>query len=75
MIHQRQRLPLRLKSGNDRLGIHAELDDLERDSALNRFELLGHVNDPAAAFADLLEQFVAPDFVAGLFAEFSNLHS
>ena len=56
MIHQRQRLPLRLESGDDRLGIHAELDDLERHAAANGFELLGHVNHAATALADLLEE-------------------
>ena len=49
-------------------GVHAQLDDLERDAAADRFFLLGHVNDAAAAFADLLQQFVAADPVAGLFS-------
>jgi hypothetical protein len=34
---------------------------------VNRFLLFGHVNDPATAFTDLLEQFVAADAVAGFF--------
>ena len=41
-----------------------ELDDLERHAAAHRLLLLGHVDDAAAAFADLLEQFVAADAVA-----------
>ena len=50
------------------LRVHAELDDLERHAAAHRLLLLRHVNDAAAAFADLLEQLVAADAVAGLFA-------
>ena len=65
MVHQRQRLPLRLEPGNDALGVHAQLDDLERDPAANRLLLLGHINHAAAAFADLLQQFVAAYPVAG----------
>ena len=68
MVHQRQRLPLGLEPGDDLLGVHAQLDDLERDAAADRLLLLGHINHAAAAFADLLEQFVAADPVAGLFA-------
>jgi hypothetical protein len=30
MIHRRQRLPLRLEPGHDLLGVHPQLDDLER---------------------------------------------
>ena len=61
MIHQRQRLALGLEAGDDLLGVHAQLDDLERDPAAHRFLLLGHVDDAAAAFADLLQQLVAAD--------------
>ena len=67
MVHQRQRLPLGLKPGDDLFGVHAQLDDLERHPAADRLLLLGHINHAAAAFADLLEQFVAADVVARLF--------
>ena len=67
MVHQRQRLPLGLEAGDDLLGVHAQLDDLERDAAADRLLLLGHVDHAAAAFADLLQQFVAANLVAGLF--------
>jgi hypothetical protein len=67
MVHQCQRLPLGLEPGDDILGVHAELDDLERDAAMNGFLLLGHVNHATTAFADLLEQFVAAYLVAGFF--------
>ena len=58
MIHHRQRLPLGFKARDDLLGVHAQLDDLERDAAADRFLLFGHVNDAAAAFADLFPKFV-----------------
>ncbi len=67
MVHQRQRLPLGFEAGHDLLGVHAQLDDLERHAAAHRLLLLRHVNDAAAAFADLLEQLVAANPVAGLF--------
>ena len=41
------------------LGVHAQLDDLERDAAADRLGLLGHIDHPAAAFAELLQQLVA----------------
>ena len=39
----------------------------EGDPAADRLLLLGHIDHTAAAFADLLKQFVAPDAVTGLF--------
>jgi hypothetical protein len=67
MVHERQRLALGLEPGDDLPRVHAELDNLERHPAADRFLLLGHVNDAAAAFANLLKQFVASDSVARLF--------
>jgi hypothetical protein len=66
VVHQRQRLPLGFKAGDHVLGVHAELDDFERDPAANRLLLFGHVNHTAAPFANLLQQFVAADAVTGL---------
>ena len=66
MVHQRQRLPLGLEPGDDLLGVHAQLDDLERHPAAHRLLLLGHVDHAAAALADLLQQLVAANPVAGL---------
>src|SRR5262249_38494978 len=54
VIHQRQRLTLRLETGNDLGGVHPRLDDLEGDAAAHRLLLLGHVNKAKAAFADSL---------------------
>jgi len=42
---------------------------LEADAAAHRLFLLGHIHHAAAAFADLLEQLVAANSVAGLFRE------
>ena len=69
MVHQRQRLPLCFKAGNDASGVHAQLDDLQGDAAANRFLLLRHIHDAAATLADFLEQFVTPDLVAGFFGD------
>jgi hypothetical protein len=55
MIHHRQRLPLRLEPRDDLLGVHAQLDDLERHPPSHRFGLLGHIHHPAAALADLFQ--------------------
>jgi len=67
MVHQRQRLAFGFEAGDDLFGVHAQLDDLEGDAAADRLLLLGHIDDTAAAFADLLKEFVAADTVAGLF--------
>jgi hypothetical protein len=67
MIHHRQRLPFRLKPRQHLLGVHAQLDDLERHAAAHRFLLLRHPHHAEAAFADLLQQFVASDAIAGFF--------
>ena len=47
------------------MGVHARLDDLERDLAADWLLLLGHVDDAHAPFADLLEQLVGADHRAG----------
>ena len=45
----------------DLLGVHARLDDLQRDLAAHGLRLLGHVDDAHAALADLLHQLVGAD--------------
>ena len=67
MVHQRQRLALGLEPGNDLFGVHAQLDDLEGHPPLHRLLLLGHIDHPAAALADLLQQLVPADPVAKFF--------
>ena len=69
MVHQGQGLALGLEPGDDLPGVHAGLDDLEGHLALDRLELLGHEHHPEAAFADLLQQLVAPDDRARAFAD------
>ena len=64
MIHHRQRLPLGLEPGDDLLGVHAQLDDLERHAPPHRLGLLGDIDHAAPAFADALQQLVAPERLA-----------
>src|SRR3954447_14381647 len=68
VVHQSQRLSFRFEPSDDRLGIHSQLNDLQRYMATNRLKLLRHVNHPAPAFADLLEQLTAADSLARLLA-------
>ena len=49
--------------------VHARLDDLEGDLALDRLGLLGHPDRAHAAFADLLQQLVRADHRAGALGE------
>src|SRR5262245_12762999 len=68
MIHHREGLALCFETGDDTPGVHAELDDFESDASADWFLLLSHINNAATTFAELLEKFVAADFVAGLFS-------
>ena len=61
MIHQRQHLPLGLEAGDDLTAVHARLDDLQGDFALDRRCLLGHEDGSHAAHAQLLQQLVGTD--------------
>src|SRR5690606_34291114 len=56
-----QRLSLRLEASDDLSRVHAGLEDLQRDAALDGARLLGHVDDTEAPFADLLEELVGAD--------------
>lgn len=67
-LKQAQRLPFGIKAGDDILGIHPKLDDLQRHQALHRLLLFREIDDTASALAELLEQLVAPHFLAGLLA-------
>jgi hypothetical protein len=51
------------------VGVHAGLEDLERDHAPDRLPLLRHEHDAKAALADLLEQLVAANDAAGPLAD------
>jgi hypothetical protein len=67
MIHQGQGLALGFKASDNAFGVHAQLDDLEGHAAANGFLLFGHIDDAAAAFANLLEKLVTADAVARFF--------
>jgi hypothetical protein len=69
MIHERHGLLLRLKAGNDIFGVHAQLDDFEGNAPADWFLLFGHINDTAAPFAYLLEEFIIVDAVFRLFED------
>src|SRR4051812_2464333 len=58
MIHEGQRLALGFEAGDNTFGVHAQLDHFKSDPTPDRFLLLGHIDNSAAAFADLLEQLV-----------------
>ena len=66
MIHQGQRLPFRFKTGDDLLGIHAQLDDLQRNAAADRFFLFSHPDRAHAPFTQSLQQAIASDYRAGI---------
>ena len=67
MVHHRQSLPLGLEPRDHLAGIHPRLDDLQGNFTPHRLELLGHVHDAHAPFADLLKQLVVADGRAGDF--------
>ena len=75
IIHQGERLAFRFKAGNDALGVHAQLDHLERDVAPNRFALLRPINHAEAPLADLVQKPVSADRVANLLLVESKLAS
>jgi hypothetical protein len=54
MVHQGQRLPLGLEPRDDLRGVHAQLDDLQRDLPVHRARLLGEPDFPHSAFAHQL---------------------
>src|SRR5262249_45952393 len=68
MIHQGQCLAFGFEAGNDRLGVHAEPNDLEGDPAAHRLRLFRHIDDTATALADYLEELVPANTLANLFA-------
>lgn len=67
VVHQRQRLTLRLEAGNDLPRVHPELDDLERHAPTDRLRLLRHEHGAEAPFANLLQHLVGADLCAGPF--------
>ena len=72
MVHHRECLPLGVKAGDDLFGVHAELDDLERNAAAHWFFLFGDIYNTATTLADLLEKFVAANPVARFFGRWKR---
>ena len=67
MGHHRQGLSFGLEAGDDLFGVHAGLDDLERDLAADGLGLLGDVDDAHAALANLFAEGVGADLGSGGF--------
>ncbi len=65
MVHQGQSLALGLEPGDHLGGVHARLDNLQRDPAADGLLLLGHVDRAHTPLADLLEELVRTDASAG----------
>src|SRR5260221_7128187 len=62
------------KPDQDTFGVHSRFNDFEGNSSLNRLLLFGHINHAAAAFANLLQQFVSANSVTRFFAKRSLSH-
>jgi hypothetical protein len=58
-VHQRERAALRLEAGHDFTGIHAGLDEFERDQPAQWLLLLSQPDLPHAAFAQLADKLKA----------------
>jgi len=66
VIHDRQRLPLLLKATEHRFGIHAGIDELERDLLLIGHLALGEPHNAEAAGAEFLDEAEGADHVTRL---------
>jgi hypothetical protein len=55
VVHEGQGLPFSLKAGYNLLGVHAELNDFQRDLPPNRLLLFGHIHRAAPTLPDLLQ--------------------
>jgi hypothetical protein len=58
VVHEGQRLALRLEPGDDLRRVHPRLDQLDRHEPPDRLGLLGHPDGAQAALADPLQQLV-----------------
>ena len=66
MLEGGEDLPLVAEAAQDLVGVHAALDDLERDALLELLvRALGQIDHAHAAAADLLDDAVRPDAHAG----------
>ena len=74
VIHEGQGLAFRLKSRHDFFRFFARSDHLHSDSSSHWLDLLGHVDNAEPPFADLLQKFVATDFLATEVLDFSEVN-
>src|SRR6267142_3404548 len=75
VVHQRHCLALGFKAGNHALRVHSRLDNFQRDPSSDGCLLFGHVNHPASALTNLLEQLVMAHVVARFFSRRKHLSS
>ena len=61
VIQDGERLPFGLEASDNLLRVHAELDNFQGDAALDRFALLGKVDDRHTALAEHVQNTVRPD--------------
>lgn len=60
-------LALGLKPRHHLASVHAQLDDLQRDTAADGLLLLSHVNHAETTLADSLQKFVTADAIRDCF--------
>jgi hypothetical protein len=64
VVHHGQSLALGFEAGDHLIGVHAEPDDLQGDSALDRMLLFGLENGSEASLPDALEDLVGADLLS-----------
>ena len=75
MLHGGEHAALLLEAGEDLAGVHAALEELEGDLALDGLGLLGPPDEAEAAFAELFDEAVGTEDIADFFiAVFQRLH-
>ena len=61
MIHQGEGLSLDVEAGENLMGVHADLDDLEGNLALDRLRLLRQVDNTHSSLTEDAQQPVRAD--------------
>jgi hypothetical protein len=69
MLHEREGLSLRFKTGDNFARVHARFDDLQGERPPNRFMLESTENDPKSAFPDFLKELEATNPVTRFFGD------
>src|SRR5215510_14555661 len=69
VVHQSQRLALGLESGDHTLGVHTRLDDFEGNPSMNGLLLFRHEYHTVPSLANLLDQLISTDVIAGFLAD------